>query len=93
MLALALDLDEAPGICAIATDKDGNDGGIGAACDPAGAGNGPDTLARTRDAGLDPQLFLENNDSTGFFAILGNLLNTGPTITNVNDFRAIMVDA
>ena len=93
VLALALELDGEPGIWALAADTDGNDGGIGVASDPAGAVIGPDTLARARAAGLDPQLFLENNDSTGFFAALGDLLNTGPTLTNVKDFRAILVEA
>jgi hydroxypyruvate reductase len=91
-LALAIALDEQPGIWALAADTDGNDGGIGAASDPAGAVIGPDTLARAREAGLDPNLFLENNDSTGFFSVLGDLLITGPTFTNVNDFRAILVE-
>ena len=81
------------GIWGLAADTDGNDGGLGISSDPAGAVIAPDTLARARAAGLDPQLFLENNDSTGFFAVLEDLLNTGPTLTNVNDFRAILVEA
>jgi len=92
-LALALALEAEPGVWSLAADTDGNDGGSGAASDPAGATIGPDTLARARAAGLDPQMFLENNDSTGFFAALGDTLITGPTFTNVNDFRAILVEA
>jgi len=91
-LALAIALNGQPGMWALAADTDGNDGGGGAASDPAGATIGPETLARARAAGLDPELFLENNDSTGFFAVLGDLLITGPTFTNVNDFRAILVE-
>jgi hydroxypyruvate reductase len=51
-----------------------------------------DSAARARALGLDPALFLADNDSTGFFARLGDLLRPGPTYTNVNDFRAILVD-
>jgi hydroxypyruvate reductase len=50
------------------------------------------TLERARALGLDPASFLANNDSTGFFARLGDLVEIGPTCTNVNDFRAIVVD-
>ena len=50
------------------------------------------TAARARARGLDPAAFLADNNSTGFFAALGDLLMTGPTFTNVNDFRAIVVD-
>jgi hydroxypyruvate reductase len=92
-LALAVALEAEPGVWALAADTDGNDGGSGAPTDPAGAIVEPETLARARAAGLDPQMFLENNDSTGFFALLGDLLITGPTFTNVNDFRAILVEA
>ncbi len=91
-LALACELDGAQGIWALAADTDGADGGISNQDDPAGAMIGPQTLARARDQGLDPQKFLENNDSTGFFAALGDLLITGPTFTNVNDFRAILIE-
>jgi hydroxypyruvate reductase len=52
-----------------------------------------ETAARARALGLDPAAFLADNDSTGFFAKLGDLLEPGPTYTNVNDFRAIVVDA
>jgi len=90
-LALAAALDGAEGICAIAGDTDGTDGGKGAADDPAGAFVFPDTVARARQGNLNPVTFLENNDSTGFFAALGDLISCGPTQTNVNDFRAILV--
>jgi hydroxypyruvate reductase len=49
-------------------------------------------LARARSRGLDPAAFLSDNDSTGFFSRLGDLLTPGPTATNINDFRAIVVD-
>lgn len=91
-LGLALGLAGAPGIAAIAGDTDGIDGGGGDATDPAGAIVLPDTLARAAKAGLDPAHFLGNNDSTGFFMRLGDLVSCGPTQTNVNDFRAILVD-
>ncbi|MFT4098841.1 MAG: glycerate kinase [Rhodoblastus sp.] len=91
-LALALALDGARGIAAIAGDTDGTDGGGGAASDPAGAFVDETTLARARAAGLDPTAMLADNDSTGFFAGLGDLLQPGPTRTNVNDLRAILID-
>jgi glycerate 2-kinase len=91
-LALALALDGAPGISALAADTDGTDGGGGSPDDPAGAFADADTLSRARQIGLDPAAFLADNASTGFFAALGDLLTTGPTFTNVNDFRAILVD-
>ncbi len=91
-LALALHLDGAIGITAIAGDTDGTDGGSGRADDPAGAFVDASTLARTRAVGLDPAAFLADNDSTGFFNGIGDLLRPGPTFTNVNDFRAIVVD-
>jgi len=91
-LALAIALNGAPGICAIAADTDGTDGGRGAADDPAGALALPDTLARANSLNISPQSCLENNDSTGFFRSLGDLVSTGPTQTNVNDFRAILID-
>ena len=92
-LALALALNGAPGIAAIAGDTDGTDGGGGSADDPAGAFIDGTTLLRARKLGLDPAAFLAENDSTGFFERLGDLLEPGPTYTNVNDFRAILVDA
>jgi glycerate 2-kinase len=91
-LALAAALNGAPGIAALAGDTDGTDGGAGSADDPAGAVIDETTIERARALGLDPASFLANNDSTGFFARLGDLVETGPTCTNVNDFRAIVVD-
>lgn len=91
-LALAVALDGASQIYAVAGDTDGTDGGGGDASDPAGAYVTPDTLARAAAAGLDPAAFLANNDSTGFFEAIGDLLTPGPTCTNVNDFRAVLVD-
>ena len=87
LLALALALDGAPGIFALACDTDGIDGTE----DNAGASIGPETLVRARAAGLDPEALLADNDGYGFFAALGDLVVTGPTLTNVNDFRAILV--
>jgi hydroxypyruvate reductase len=92
-LALALALKGAPGVTALAGDTDGTDGGAGAPDDPAGAAIDDSTLARARALGLDPAAFLSDNDSTGFFTRLGDLVRTGPTCTNVNDFRAIVVDS
>ena len=86
-LALALALDGAPGVFATACDTDGIDGTE----DNAGALVTPDTLARARDAGEDAAARLAANDAYGFFARLGDLVMTGPTLTNVNDFRAILV--
>jgi hydroxypyruvate reductase len=91
-LALAIALDGVGGVAALAGDTDGTDGGAGAATDPAGALIDGQTAARARACGLDPAAFLADNDSTGFFAALGDLLAPGPTYTNVNDFRAIVVD-
>ena len=92
-LALALALEGASGIAALAADTDGTDGGAGNPDDPAGAFVDQTTLARARTRGLDPAAFLTNNDSTGFFEAIGDLLVTGPTRTNVTDFRAILVDS
>jgi glycerate 2-kinase len=91
-LALALALDGTQGIAALAGDTDGTDGGAGRPDDPAGAFVDGTSAARARALGLDPAAFLADNDSTGFFARLGDLLTPGPTWTNVNDFRAILVD-
>jgi glycerate 2-kinase len=91
-LALALYLDGAAGISALAADTDGTDGGGGRASDPAGAFVDPTTGARARAAGLDPAAFLADNNSTGFFKGIGDLFRPGPTFTNVTDFRAILVD-
>ena len=90
-LALAIALQGAPGISAIAADTDGADGGSGAVDDPAGAIVLPDTLVRARARSLDARAHLADNDSTGFFASLGDLVVKGPTQTNVNDFRAILI--
>jgi glycerate 2-kinase len=91
-LALALHLDGAPGVSALAADSDGTDGGSGRPDDPAGAFVDPTTSARARAAGLDPAAFLADNDSTGFFNGIGDLFIPGPTFTNVTDFRAIVID-
>jgi len=91
-LALAMGLAGMPAVAALAADTDGTDGGAGAASDPAGALLDGQTVARAQALGLDPAAFLADNNSTGFFAALKDLLSTGPTYTNVNDFRAIVVD-
>ena len=88
-LALALALDGAPRIHAIACDTDGVDG----AAEVAGALVGPDTLARAAAAGADPGRALERNDAHGFFGRIAAQVVTGPTLTNVNDFRAILIEA
>jgi hydroxypyruvate reductase len=86
-LALAIALAGAPAISAIACDTDGIDGSE----DNAGAFITNGTLARARSLGLDPQSYLDNNDSYGFFEKIGSLVTTGPTLTNVNDFRAVVI--
>ena len=91
-LALAIALAGLPAVAALAADTDGTDGGAGSASDPAGAMVDGETVARAKTHGLDPAAFLADNNSTAFFAGLGDLLETGPTFTNVNDFRAIVVD-
>jgi hydroxypyruvate reductase len=91
-LALADLLSGAQGISAIAADTDGADGGAGSASDPAGALVDASTFAKMKAQGLDPRAFLDNNDATAFFAATGDLLQTGPTLTNVNDIRVILVD-
>jgi len=92
-LALALALADAKGIVALAADTDGTDGGSGAPEDPAGAVVDATTLARAGRLGLDPAVFLADNNSTEFFEKLDDLVTPGPTLTNVNDFRAILVDS
>ncbi|MCE1239051.1 MAG: glycerate kinase [Azonexaceae bacterium] len=87
LLGLALALDGAPGIHALAADTDGIDGSE----DNAGAFVDPGTRQRGRQAGLDLSAALAAHDAWGFFAGTGDLLVTGPTLTNVNDFRAILV--
>lgn len=91
-LALAAELDGVSGIAALAGDTDGTDGGAGSADDPAGAYVDGETAGRGRARGFDPQSCLADNNSTAFFAGIGDLISPGPTFTNVNDFRAIMVD-
>ena len=86
-LGLAVALAGAPGICGLACDTDGVDG----AAEVAGAVVTPDTLARARLAGIDPAAALGRNDAHRFFEALGDQVVTGPTLTNVNDFRAILV--
>lgn len=87
LLALAIALDGLPGVYALAGDTDGIDGSE----DNAGALAAPDSLARAQAQGLDAARMLEANDAYSFFAALGDLVVTGPTLTNVNDFRAILV--
>ncbi len=91
-LALAIALDRVPGIAGLAADTDGTDGGAGEASDPAGAFVDGTSAGRARALGLDPNALLADNNSTAFFADLGDLITPGPTYTNVNDFRAILVD-
>jgi len=91
-LALALALGGAHGIAALAGDTDGTDGGVGRPDDPAGAFIDETTLSRAEALGLDAARFLDDNDSSSFFERLGDLLAPGPTCTNVNDLRAILVD-
>jgi glycerate 2-kinase len=87
LLSLAIDLEGLERVWAIAADTDGIDGSE----DNAGAWLAPDALARARALGLNPQRLLSNNDGYGFFEALGGLVVTGPTRTNVNDFRVILV--
>jgi hydroxypyruvate reductase len=91
-LALLAQLADVDGIHALAADTDGADGGGGASTDPAGAFVDRETALQSRSLGLDPEDFLERNDATGFFERAGGLLVTGPTLTNVNDLRAILID-
>ena len=84
---MAIALDGHPGIAAVAGDTDGIDGSE----DNAGAIVMPDTLARAQAAGIDASARLAANDAYGFFEAIGDLVVTGPTLTNVNDFRAIVV--
>jgi hydroxypyruvate reductase len=87
LLALAVALGGARDIWAVAGDTDGIDGSE----DAAGAIITPDTLARARAAGLDPAALLAGHDSFSVFEAIGDVIRTGPTLTNVNDFRAILV--
>jgi len=87
LLGLAVALNGLEGVHAVAGDTDGVDG----IEEIAGAFLTPDTLARARAKGIDPRQSLADNDGHGFFGALGDQLVTGPTLTNVNDFRAIYV--
>jgi hydroxypyruvate reductase len=87
LLSLAATLDGHPGIHAIAADTDGIDGSE----DNAGGIYQPDSIKRAIDLGLRPRAMLENNDGYTFFSTLGDLVVTGPTRTNVNDFRAVLI--
>jgi glycerate 2-kinase len=89
LLSLCIALDGHPRIHALAGDTDGVDGQE----EIAGACISPDTLARAYQQGLRPKEMLANNDGHGFFSALGDSVITGPTLTNVNDFRAILIDA
>ena len=82
-------LDRAEGISALACDTDGIDGTE----DNAGAILYPDSIARAAARDISAKAALAENDGYGFFAALGDLVMTGPTLTNVNDFRAILVGA
>ncbi len=87
LLGCTLGLAGAAGVWALMGDTDGIDGSE----ENAGAIAAPDTLARARAAGLDPRALLSGHDSHRLFSALGDLVTTGPTLTNVNDFRAILV--
>ncbi|MGH6927862.1 MAG: MOFRL family protein, partial [Dongiaceae bacterium] len=89
LLALAVALQGEAGIHAVAGDTDGIDGTE----DNAGALLDPTSLARAAARGIDARGALAGNDGYGFFAALGDLIVTGPTRTNVNDFRAILIEA
>ncbi|WP_020181245.1 glycerate kinase [Methylopila sp. M107] len=91
-LALLGALAGAPGWAALAGDTDGADGGGGAPTDPAGAVVDAEVHERARAKGMDAAVFLAANDSTGFFEATDGLLQTGPTCTNVNDIRIVLVD-
>jgi glycerate 2-kinase len=88
LLSLAIALEGHGGIHALAGDTDGVDGQE----EIAGAYLGPDSLARARTLGLNPMDMLGNNDAHRFFGALDDSIITGPTLTNVNDFRAILID-
>src|SRR5262245_16559054 len=87
LLGLAIDLAGLDGVHALAADTDGIDGSE----DNAGAYLAPDSLARAASAGLNAKRLAANNDSYSFFSALGDLVVTGPTRTNVNDYRAILI--
>jgi hydroxypyruvate reductase len=87
LLALAVALDGMSGVWALAADTDGVDGTE----DNAGCMLDPQSLQRAAAAGLRPKEMLRDNDGYGFFSAVDGLVKTGPTLTNVNDFRAILV--
>jgi glycerate 2-kinase len=87
LLAMAIALGETPGVYALAGDTDGVDG----AQEIAGAISTPDTLSRAWELGLNSRKHLDNNDAHTFFGALGDAVVTGPTLTNVNDFRAVFI--
>jgi hydroxypyruvate reductase len=87
LLSLAVELDGAPSVYAIAGDTDGVDG----AEEVAGAIITPDTVRRAAALGIKAKASLADNDAHGFFEALGDQVVTGPTLTNVNDFRAILI--
>ncbi|MCI0737279.1 MAG: glycerate kinase, partial [Beijerinckiaceae bacterium] len=87
LLALGIALDGHPNIYALAADTDGIDGSE----ENAGALLWPDSLSRAANSGISAKAMLANNDPYSFFAALEDLVVTGPTLTNVNDFRAILV--
>jgi glycerate 2-kinase len=93
-LALAIALDGLPGVAALAADTDGIDGGEGRPDDPAGAIIDATTLSApgASSGRLNAQMFLNDNNATAFFETAGGLIIRGPTHTNVNDFRVILVD-
>jgi len=76
----------------LAGDTDGADGGAGSATESGRRDDRPNTFAKMASLGLDAGAYLDNNDATAFFAATGDLLLTGPTLTNVNDIRVILVD-
>jgi glycerate 2-kinase len=88
LLSLAIALDGHPRIHALAGDTDGVDG----AEEVAGAYAGPDTLQRAWALGIKPKERLADNDGHGFFGALNDSVVTGPTLTNVNDFRALLIE-
>lgn len=91
-LGLLAALDDMAGIAALAADTDGADGGGGAPTDPAGAFADASVAQAAHRQQLDPHAFLADNDATGFFERSGGLLLTGPTLTNVNDLRVILIE-
>ena len=87
LLSLTVELEAMPGVHAIAADTDGIDGSK----DNAGALLAPDSLARAASQGRDSKRLLAAHDAWDFFASIGDLVTTGPTLTNVNDYRAILI--